>query len=95
MLDSAGPARLLAIGDIHGCRRPLRELLDQVKPTAADALVFLMEHHDGEDPVNVGCGSDLSIRELAELIHRKSGIDLVAFSISSPFSAALRRASPA
>jgi GDP-L-fucose synthase len=34
----------------------------------ADACLFLMEHYNGDTPINIGCGSDISIRELAELI---------------------------
>ena len=34
----------------------------------ADALVFLAEHYDSPEPINVGVGSDVTIRELAELI---------------------------
>lgn len=34
----------------------------------ADAAVFLMEHYDEADPINVGCGYDLLIRELAEIV---------------------------
>lgn len=84
MLDSAGPARLLAIGDIHGCRRPLRELLDQVKPTAADALVFLGDYIDrGAD--SAGVVTDLlDLRERCPLSvflrgnHEQMLLDLLA-----------------
>ena len=34
----------------------------------ADAAVFLMNNYDGDDPVNVGPGEDVTIRELAETI---------------------------
>ncbi|WP_280136715.1 MULTISPECIES: GDP-L-fucose synthase family protein [Filomicrobium] len=34
----------------------------------ADALVFLAEHYDAPDPINVGVGSDIAIKELATLI---------------------------
>ena len=34
----------------------------------ADACVFLMEHYDGAQHINVGTGEDLSIRELAEIV---------------------------
>jgi GDP-L-fucose synthase len=34
----------------------------------ADASVFLMEHYDDAEHVNVGTGEDLSIRELAEAL---------------------------
>jgi GDP-L-fucose synthase len=34
----------------------------------ADACLFIMEHYDGDQHINVGTGKDLSIRELAELV---------------------------
>jgi GDP-L-fucose synthase len=34
----------------------------------ADAAVFLMNNYDGDDPVNVGPGEDVTITELAETI---------------------------
>ena len=34
----------------------------------ASACLFLLEHYDGEEHINVGTGVDLSIRELAESI---------------------------
>jgi GDP-L-fucose synthase len=34
----------------------------------ADACLFLMENYDGDSQVNVGTGTDCTIKELAELI---------------------------
>lgn len=34
----------------------------------ADALYFLMQNYDGEQPVNVGTGQDITIQDLARLI---------------------------
>lgn len=39
----------------------------------ADAAVFLMEHYDEAEPINVGTGEDIEIRELAEMIARTVG----------------------
>jgi GDP-L-fucose synthase len=39
----------------------------------AEACLFLMQHYSDERPINVGCGRDLTIRELAELIARVVG----------------------
>jgi GDP-L-fucose synthase len=49
-----------------GSGSPLREFL--YADDLADACVFLMEQYSEEQFINVGFGSDLSIRELAELI---------------------------
>jgi GDP-L-fucose synthase len=34
----------------------------------ATACALLLRSYDGDEPVNVGCGEDLSIRELAEIV---------------------------
>jgi GDP-L-fucose synthase len=51
---------------LWGSGTPLREFL--FVDDLADACLFLMQHYSDERPINVGCGQDLSIRELAELI---------------------------
>ena len=51
----------------------------------ADACLFLMEHYDGADFVNIGVGDDLSIAELAELVKRVVGYEGgIAFDSSRP-----------
>ncbi len=54
-----------------GTGAPRREFLHS--DDLARACVFLMEHYSGEQFINVGYGSDLSIRELAELVKRIVG----------------------
>ena len=39
----------------------------------AAACIFAMEHYDGADPINLGVGWDLSIRELAQLVREIVG----------------------
>ncbi|HLF20130.1 MAG TPA: GDP-L-fucose synthase [Bacteroidota bacterium] len=39
----------------------------------ADACLFLMEHYNDADIINIGVGKDISIRELAELISQRVG----------------------
>lgn len=34
----------------------------------ADACVFLMSHYDGDTPINIGTGEEVSIRELATIV---------------------------
>jgi GDP-L-fucose synthase len=50
---------------IWGSGTPRREFLHV--DDAADALVHLMTHYSGDTHVNAGCGSDLTILELAQL----------------------------
>jgi GDP-L-fucose synthase len=51
---------------IWGTGNPRREFLHV--DDLADACVFLLRNHSGEQHVNVGCGEDLTIAELAETI---------------------------
>lgn len=41
----------------------------------ADASVFLMENYDEDEWVNIGCGEDMSIRELGELVKKVVGYE--------------------
>ena len=58
---------------IWGTGMPRREFL--YVEDCADALVFLMKNYSEEEHVNVGSGTDLTIRELAELIRRIVGFE--------------------
>ena len=51
---------------IWGTGSPRREFL--YVEDLAEALVFLMQNYDEAGHINVGCGSDLSILELARLV---------------------------
>ncbi|MEM1371993.1 MAG: GDP-L-fucose synthase [Pseudomonadota bacterium] len=51
---------------IWGSGSPMREFLHV--DDAADAMVHLMKVYEGEGHINVGSGSDLTIRELVDLI---------------------------
>ena len=51
---------------VWGTGTPRREFLHS--EDLADAVVFLIEHYDSPEIVNVGCGRDVTIRELAELV---------------------------
>jgi GDP-L-fucose synthase len=52
--------------EVWGTGSPKREFLHV--DDLADACLFLMDHYDGEQHVNVGTGEDLAIRELAEMV---------------------------
>ena len=51
---------------VWGSGKPRREFLHV--DDLADACLFLLEKYDSPEIINVGCGEDISIRELAELI---------------------------
>ena len=53
---------------LWGSGTPLREFLHC--DDLADALVFLLEHYSDDEHINVGSGSEVTIRELAEIIAR-------------------------
>ena len=54
-----------------GTGTPLREFL--YADDLASACVFLMQHYSEEQFINVGSGSEITIRELAELVKRTIG----------------------
>jgi GDP-L-fucose synthase len=57
--------------ELWGSGTPRREFLHV--DDLADALVFLLRTYSSPEPINVGVGSDLTIRELAETIQRVVG----------------------
>lgn len=58
---------------VWGTGTPRREFLHS--DDLADAIEFLLEHYDSPEIVNLGCGQDVTIRELAELV-----CDVVGFT---------------
>jgi len=68
---------------VWGSGKPMREFLHV--DDMADACVFLMEHGVGEGLFNIGTGTDVTIRELAETIKEvvefQGGLD---FDASKP-----------
>ncbi|WP_050463160.1 GDP-L-fucose synthase family protein [Herbaspirillum autotrophicum] len=58
---------------VWGSGKPMREFL--YVDDMADACVFMMENGIGEGLFNVGTGTDVTIRELAETIMRTVGFD--------------------
>ncbi|TAE25386.1 MAG: GDP-L-fucose synthase [Candidatus Kapaibacterium sp.] len=49
-----------------GTGTPFREFLHS--HDAADAMIFLMQHYEGRDFVNIGTGKEISIKDLTELV---------------------------
>lgn len=58
---------------VWGSGAPRREFLHV--DDLADACLFLMRHYDESEPINVGVGEDVSIRELAVLIGQVVGYE--------------------
>ncbi len=58
---------------VWGSGKPRREFLHV--DDLASACLFLLEKYDSPDIINVGCGEDISIRELAELVCDIVGFD--------------------
>jgi GDP-L-fucose synthase len=58
---------------VWGSGRPRREFLHV--DDLASACLFLLEKYDSPEIINVGCGEDISIRELVELICDVVGFD--------------------
>ena len=68
---------------VWGSGAPMRELLHV--DDMADASVFLMEHYNEPEIVNVGTGHDVTIRELAEIVRRVTGFEgVLKFDPSKP-----------
>ncbi len=57
--------------ELWGTGTPLREFL--YVDDMADACVFLLEHYDGEEHVNIGTGEEVSIKELAMTVKEQVG----------------------
>ncbi|WP_327178576.1 GDP-L-fucose synthase [Streptomyces sp. NBC_01335] len=68
---------------LWGSGTPRREFLHVDDLAAACAL--LLASYDGDEPVNVGCGDDLTIRELAETVRDVTGYQgEIAWDTSKP-----------
>jgi GDP-L-fucose synthase len=62
---------------------PTREFL--YVSDAAEGIVAATERYDGEDPVNLGSGREVSIRELTELVARETGFQgRISWDTSKP-----------
>ena len=68
LLRKAHEAKKSGAGElvVWGTGSPRREFLHV--DDCASACIYLLEKYDSPEIINVGCGEDISIRELAELI---------------------------
>ena len=68
---------------IWGSGKPLREFLHV--DDLADASLYLMNHYDSSDIINVGVGEDITIKELAEIVQTVVGYTgQLTFNTSRP-----------
>ena len=68
---------------VWGSGAPRREFL--YVDDLADAAVYLMNHYEGEDIINVGTGEDVTIRELAGLVSEVVGFSgQITFDTTKP-----------
>ncbi|MCK4268408.1 MAG: GDP-L-fucose synthase, partial [Actinomycetia bacterium] len=68
---------------VWGTGTPRREFMHV--DDLADACLFLMDHYDSSDLINIGIGTDLSIKELALLIKDVVGFEgEIRFDTSKP-----------
>ena len=58
---------------VWGDGEPTREFL--YVNDAAEAILLAAEHYDSSEPVNIGSGFEIPIRELAEMIARLTGFE--------------------
>ena len=74
---------------VWGTGRPRREFI--YSRDLADACLFVMDRYDGDDPINLGGGSDLSIAETARAVADAVGFrGQLIFDISKPDGAPLK-----
>jgi GDP-L-fucose synthase len=73
LIRKAHEAKETGAGEIvvWGSGTPRREFLHA--DDLADACLFLLRHHQSAEIVNIGCGEDLTIRELTETVCRVVG----------------------
>jgi len=68
---------------IWGTGTPKREFL--YVDDLADALLFLMQHYESEEPINIGIGEDIAISELVEIVKEVTGFTgKIVYDTSKP-----------
>ena len=58
---------------VWGSGTPMREFL--YSDDLADACIFLMNNYNAPEPINIGTGEDITIKELAETIKATTGYE--------------------
>src|SRR5437870_9721551 len=81
-IDDAKTARTPTV-EVWGTGAARREFI--FVDDLANACVFVMNHYDGAEPINIGGGEDLSIKELATIIREVIGYNgQLQFDTSKP-----------
>lgn len=75
--------------DLWGTGSALREFI--YADDMADGCLFLMEHYEGESPINMGTGTEISILELSQTIKRIVGYEGKIICDSSKPDGMMRR----
>jgi len=76
--------------DLFGDGTPTREFL--FVDDCVEGLVLAAEHYDGADPVNLGTGEEIAIRDLVTLVAELSGFEgEIAWDTSKPNGQPRRR----
>jgi len=57
--------------ELWGSGKPKREFM--LSDDFAEALSFVIDNYDGDEPINIGTGTDISIRDLSEIMVRVTG----------------------
>ena len=65
VLSSRGEVKLWGDGT------PLREFT--YSKDVASQLIFILEEYDNDDPINIGCGKEVSIKKLSQMIAKEVG----------------------
>jgi GDP-L-fucose synthase len=74
---------------VWGTGTPRREFIPA--RDLADACLFVMQHYDGLEPINLGTGLDLSIAEVAQAVARAVGYrGIIRFDPTRPDGAPLK-----
>ncbi len=69
--------------EVWGTGTPKREFL--YSDDLADACVYLMDHYEGNEIVNIGVGEDIEIGQLAHLVKETVGYEgVIKFDTSKP-----------
>ncbi|HEY2493118.1 MAG TPA: GDP-L-fucose synthase [Paenibacillus sp.] len=69
--------------EVWGTGTPKREFLHS--DDLAEACLFLMNHYEQDEIINIGVGDDISIKELAELVQKIIGYEGdIVFNTSAP-----------